>query len=337
MPSTPRGVASAARFVIGVDLGGTNIVVGAVSEDGQVRLPPRTEPTDALSGAEAVADRIASVVDAVIADARTQAGVERSALLGIGIGAPGPIDRERGVVVVAPNLRWQNFPLRDEISKRTGLPASLDNDANCATFGEWWLGAGRGSRNMIGLTIGTGIGGGLILDGKLYHGASDVACEAGHMTLETQGRRCSCGNYGCLEAYASGTAIAERAREALGSDGPSALRSLGGGDPAAITARDVYDAAKDGDAIAIEVVRDAAKFLGAGVANLLNIFNPEVVVLAGGVTHAGDALFEPVRAEARRRAFRPAWDAVRILPGELSGDAGVIGAAATFLKRDETG
>lgn len=328
---------SAPRFVIGVDLGGTNIVVGAVSDDGQVRLPSRTQPTEAVRGAQFVADRIASLVEAVIDDVREQAGVDRKSLLGVGIGAPGPIDRASGVVVVAPNLRWNNFPLRDEVSRRVGLPTSLDNDANCATFGEWWLGAGRGSRNMVGLTIGTGIGGGLILNGRLYHGESDVAGEIGHTTLETQGRRCSCGNYGCLEAYASGTAIAERAREALLTDGQSSLRSVGGGDPATITARDVYEAAQHGDAIAIEVVREAARFLGAGVANLLNIFNPEVVVLAGGVTHAGDALFEPVRAEARRRAFRPAWDAVRIVPGELSGEAGVVGAAGTFLRRHETG
>jgi glucokinase len=156
------------------------------------------------------------------------------------------------------------------------------------------------------------------------------------MTIDTQGRRCSCGNYGCLEAYASGTAIAERAREALAGDGASILRELADHDLRRITARLVYEAATRGDPVALEVVRDTAKFLGAGVANLLNIFNPEVVVLAGGVTHAGDALFEPMRAEARRRAFRPAWDAVRIVPGELGADAGVVGAAATFLRRDET-
>ena len=324
------------RFVIGVDLGGTNIVVGAVSEDGSRRLAPRTALTQAAEGPDAVTDRIAQLVEAVIGDARESDGVARSAILGVGIGAPGPIDRERGTVVVAPNLRWTDFPLRDEVGARTGLAAWLDNDANCATFGEWWIGAGRGARDMIGLTIGTGIGGGIILGGRLYHGASGVAGEVGHMTIETQGRRCNCGNYGCLEAYASGTAIAERAREAVAGNGGSAMHTLVQGDLSRLTARIVYEAATRGDTVALEVVRDTAKFLGAGVANLLNMFNPGVVVLAGGVTHAGDALFEPMRTEVRRRAFRAAWEAARIVPGELGGDAGVVGAVATFLRHDAT-
>jgi glucokinase len=320
-------------FVVGVDLGGTNIVVGAVSADGATQLPLRSALTQADQGADAVTDRIARLVLDVVEDAAATAGVARGGFLGIGLGAPGPLDRERGIVVVAPNLRWHDYPLRDEINKRTGLPASLDNDANCATLGEWWLGAGRGSRHMIGLTIGTGLGGGLILDGELYHGASDVAGEIGHTTIETQGRRCACGNYGCLEAYASGTAVAQRAREALAGDDLSALRDLVQGDLSQITAQTVYQAAKSGDAIALEVVRDTAKFLGAGLANLLNLFNPEVVVLAGGVTQAGASLFEPLRAEVRKRAFRPAWEAARIVPGELGGAAGVVGAVATFLRQ----
>src|SRR6185503_12483339 len=177
-----------------------------------------------------------------------------------------------------------NYPLRDNIADRVHLHATLDNDANCATVGEWWLGAGRGSRNMLGITIGTGIGGGLILEGELFHGASDVAGEIGHTTIEMQGRRCACGNYGCLEAYASGPAIAERAREALAFDGASSVMALlAGGDVANITAETVFRAATQGDATAHEVVKETARFLGTGVANLLNIFNPEVVVLTGGV------------------------------------------------------
>ena len=183
----------------------------------------------------------------------------------------------------------------------------------------------------MGVTIGTGIGGGLILNGKLHHGASDVAGEIGHTTIDSNGRRCKCGNYGCLEAYASGPAIARRAREALEAGDSSILPSLADFDMKRITAQTVYEAASRGDALAVEVVRDTARFLGAGVANLLNVFNPEVVVIAGGVTHAGDALFEPLRAEVKRRAFRPAVEACRILPGELPGSAGVVGAVATFL------
>jgi glucokinase len=232
---------------------------------------------------------------------------------------------------VTPNLGWKNFPLRDEISKRVRLDATLDNDANCATLGEFWCGAAVGGRNVIGMTLGTGIGGGLILEGKLYHGASDVAGEIGHTTIDSTGRRCKCGNYGCLEAYASGPAIAERAREALrGDEGESILAGMVGGDPKKITAQTVYEASKRGDSIATEVVRETARFLGAGVSNLLNIFNPDIVVLAGGVTQAGDALFKPLRAEVKRRAFKPAVQACRIVPGALPLSAGVVGAIATF-------
>jgi glucokinase len=264
-------------------------------------------------------------------EAMKATGLPRSAFLGVGVGAPGPLDRERGVVLLTPNLGWRDVALRDRISEGTGLPASLDNDANCATYGEWWIGAARGAKNVVGMTIGTGIGGGLILDGHLYHGSSDVAGEIGHTTIDQNGRRCGCGNYGCLEAYASGPAIAERAREALTYDAVSILPSLVDGDLSKITAQTVYEAASHGDTIARDVVRDTARYLGTGIANLLNIFNPDVVVIAGGVTQAGDALFEPLRVEVRKRAFKPAVDGCRIVPGELPGTAGVVGAAATFL------
>ena len=320
-------------FVIGVDLGGTNIVTGAISEDGTVRLPVRTGLTNAKRGADTVADTIAEMVEASIADVQRELKIPRTHILGVGLGSPGPLDRAKGIVVVTPNLGWTNYPLRGKIEERVHLPASLDNDANCATLGEWWLGAGSGTKNLVGLTIGTGIGGGLILNGELYHGSTDAAGEIGHTTIETQGRRCNCGNYGCLEAYASGPAIAERAREALAHEDSSRLRAMVDGDLSRITAQIVYSAAAEEDALALEIVRETARFLGTGVANLLNIFNPAMVVLAGGVTQAGDRLFEPLRAEVRRRAFRPAWEAVRIVPGELAGTAGVIGAAATFLQQ----
>jgi glucokinase len=234
------------------------------------------------------------------------------------------------MVIVTPNLGWRDFPLRDEVGSRVNLPATLDNDANCATLGEFWCGAARGGRHVMGLTIGTGIGGGLILDGKLYHGASDVAGEIGHTTIDATGRRCKCGNYGCLEAYASGPAIAERAREVLDVDGDSILLGLVDGDMSRITAQSVFEASKRGDLVALEVVRDTAHFLGVGISNLLNIFNPDTVVIAGGVTQAGEQLFEPLRAEVRRRAFKPAVDACRIVPGALPLSAGVVGAVATF-------
>src|SRR3954471_1056180 len=321
------------QYIIGVDLGGTNIVVGAMSADGKHHFAMRSIPTSVDSGAEGVADRIVGLIEGVILDTIAQTNAHRSDVIGVGIGAPGPLDRERGLVIVAPNLGWRNFPLRDRIGQRLGLPATLDNYANCATVGEWWQGAARGGTNVIGMTIGTGIGGGLIIDGKLFHGSSDVAGEIGHTTIDLNGRHCKCGNYGCLEAYASGPAIAVRAREVLvREETASLLPSLVDGNLDAITAATVYQAAQQGDAVASEIVRDTARYLGVGIANLLNVINADVVVVAGGVTKAGDALFTPLRAEVRRRAFRPAVEATRIVPGELPGTAGVIGAVATYLQ-----
>jgi glucokinase len=317
------------RFVLGIDIGGTNIVVGSVAEDGSVLHAQRSEPTRAEAGANDVVDRLVAMAQRAITETKQAApGAE---IIGLGVGAPGPLDTKSGVVLLTPNLGWVNLPLRQIIRDRLGLPASLDNDANCAVLGEWWVGAARGSRNAIGLTIGTGIGGGIILDGRLYHGASDVAGEIGHTTIDTEGRRCKCGNYGCLEAYASGPNIAMRAREAIEAGAESSLPSHCGGDLGRITAQTVYDAAYAGDELALEVVNDTAKFLAVGVANLLNVFNPEVVVVCGGVTLAGDHLFVPLRREVARRAFKPAVAACRIVPGELAGTAGVYGAAKVFI------
>jgi glucokinase len=331
MPQSSAVPAPDRRYVIGVDLGGTKISVGAMPADGSRELGVRSVPTRADQGAEAVVDRIVEMVEMVIATVMAEEGVSRAAFAGVGVGAPGPLDEGRNVVVIAPNLGWRNLPLRELLAARVGLPVVLDNDANCATLGEAWIGAARGARYVLGLTLGTGIGGGLIVNGRLYHGASNVAGEVGHMTIETQGRRCACGNYGCLEAYASGPNIAQRAREAVESGEPSILSEMVGGDLSLITAQHVYDANDRGDGLAHEVVRETARFLGAGVANLLNVFNPDVVVLAGGVTRAGPALFDPLRAEVRRRAFKPAVDAARIVPGTLRGTAGVVGAVKVFL------
>ena len=320
------------KYLVGVDLGGTNIVVGALAEDGSDVLALRSEPTRPDQGADAVVDRIVRMIDTVIAETIAQTGARRDDMIGIGVGAPGPLDRARGIVVTTPNLGWTNFPLRDAIAERTRLPVRLDNDANCATLGEWWLGAAQGASNVIGMTIGTGIGGGVILGGRLYHGSSDVAGEIGHATIDITGRRCKCGNYGCLEAYASGPSIADRAREALTGDDCLMVR-MAGGDASRITAATVYEAAKRGDDVALDVVRETSRFLGAGVANLLNIFNPDVVVICGGVTQAGETLFAPLRREVRKRAFKPAVDACDIVPGVLVA-AGVVGAVAAYKQQD---
>lgn len=323
------GSRPAVKFIVGIDIGGTNVVVGAVPEDGSALYGLQQEPTRAAEGPDGVVHQVSRLVRAAIAEARVQTGADVN-VVGLGIGSPGPLNTSSGVVLLTPNLGWRNFPLRDRVSAAVGLPATLDNDANCGVFGEWWRGAAQGARIVIGFTIGTGIGGGIVLDGKIFHGASDVAGEFGHMTIDPSGRRCGCGNYGCLEAYASGPAIAARAMEGVAAGLPSRLREYANGSNGPLTAQEVYRAAADGDEFAREVVKDTARFLGIGVANLANVFNPEVVVVLGGVTQAGDQLFGPLRAEVARRAFRPAVEALRIVPGALPGTAGVFGAVAAF-------
>jgi len=319
-----------ARWIVGVDLGGTNIVVGLLPIAGGDVLAVRSMPTESGRGAKFVVDRIIGMIEASIAEVLAAHDGTRSEIAGIGIGSPGPLDRKTGTVINTPNLGWRNFPLRDLIANAVNLPATLDNDANCATYGEWWLGAGRDVDTLVGFTLGTGIGGGIILDGKIYHGCSDVAGEIGHMTIDSTGRKCKCGNYGCLEAYASGPAMALRAVEGIDAGAETLLTELVDGRLDQITAATVYEAIVRGDAYANEVMKDTAKFLGAGIANIINILNPQMVVIAGGVTRAGDHLFVPLRAEVRRRAFRAAEENCRIVPGELPGTAGVVGAAAVF-------
>jgi glucokinase len=317
------------RFVLGIDIGGTNLVVGAVAEDGSALHALRSEPTRPEEGSDAVLRRLGAMGRAVMDETRkTVPGAE---FAGVGAGAPGPLDTKRGVVLLTPNLGWVNLPLRQLLEDALGIPAMIDNDANCAVLGEWWRGAARGAKQVIGITIGTGIGGGIIVDGRLYHGASDCAGEIGHTTVEVNGRRCKCGNYGCLEAYASGPAIARRAVEAIEAGQTSKLPDYVDGALEKITAQTVYQAAHDGDELAEEVVGDTAKFLGAGIANMINIFNPEIVVVFGGVTYAGERLFGPLRREVAKRAFKPAVAVCRIVPAELTGTAGVYGAARTFI------
>jgi glucokinase len=325
---------SGKKWIIGVDLGGTNISVGVLpigGGDGDV-LGLKTVPTEAHRGAKFVVDRIIGLIhDAMEAVLSAEGGVEGD-FAGVGIGSPGPLNRDTGTVINTPNLGWRNFPLRDLVSRAIRLPATLDNDANCATYGEWWLGAGRNVDSLVGLTLGTGIGGGIVLNGEIFHGVSDAAGEIGHMTIDSTGRLCKCGNYGCLEAYASGPAIAHRAVEGITAGAESLLPGLVDGRLDQVTAATVYEAVVLGDPYANDVMRETAKFLGAGVANIINVLNPEMVVISGGVTRAGDHLFVPLRAEIRRRAFRSAEEACQVTSGRLPGTAGVIGAGAVFKK-----
>lgn len=320
------------QWVVGVDIGGTNVVVGLVPADGGRPASLRTRGTPSLGGQDAVVEHLAELVDEVVAEGLAAAGDSHAEVVGVGIGSPGPLNLEAGVVLDAFNLGWKDFALRDALADAVGIPAILDNDANCATWGEFWVGAGRGVESLVGITLGTGIGGGVILDGRLVHGASASAGEIGHMSIDFHGRRCKCGNYGCLEAYASGPNIAARAREGLEAGAESVLTRLVDGDVGRVTAATVYEAILQGDAYASEVMTETAKLLGAGLANIVNVLNPHMIVIVGGVTRAGHYLFNPLTAEVRRRAFRTAEQACRIVPGELPETAGVIGAAGLFLE-----
>lgn len=324
---------SGRRWVVGVDIGGTNMVVGLVPAEGGQAVALRSRATEAPAGADQAVDHVARMAREAIEETLERHGGRPEDVMGVGVGSPGPLDPDSGRILHAFNLGWRDYPLRDRIGEALDLPAVLENDAHCATYGEWWQGAGRGVERLVGVTLGTGIGGGMVLKGRPIRGASGSAGELGHMTIDFTGRRCACGNYGCLEAYASGPNIAARAREGLGAGAESVLLELVEGDLEAITAVTVYEALVLGDEYANEVMTETAKILGAGVANLVNVLNPDVVVIVGGVTRAGDHLFVPLRSEVRRRAFRSAVGACRIIPGELPETAGVIGAAGLFLTR----
>ena len=313
------------RWYVGIDIGGTNLVVGLVPEQGGEPLGLRVRATDPGRGPDAVvADVVRMARDAI----REVVGPDhRERVLGVGVGSPGPVDRPRGVVVESPNLGWRDYPLRERVQELADWPVVVDNDANCAAFGEWWVGAGAGTDSMVGVILGTGIGAGIILKGELVHGASDAAGEFGHTTVDLTGRRCACGNYGCIEAYCSGPNIAARAREGLEAGIPSQLHDLVGGELDRLTAETVYEAVVSGDRYASEVMTETARILGAGIASVINFLNPEAVVIMGGVTRAGPVLFDPLRTEVRRRAFKVAADACRVLPAALPETAGVVGAA----------
>jgi glucokinase len=316
------------EWIIGVDIGGTNCVVGAVAVDGSRVAGEITRPTLPARGADAVINDLAEMVQDAASQVQRH---EDGNVLGVGVGAPGPLNIRDGVVLLTPNLGWTNLPLRNRIATATGLPTTLDNDANCAVQAECWVGAARGAHHAIGLTLGTGIGGGIVIGGTPYHGASDAAAEFGHMVIDPAGPLCGCGNRGCLEALASGLSIARRGAAGWDREDAATLRRLARGNRAVVTAELIYQAAAAGDRFSDSVIGETARYLAIGVANLINIFNPDVVVVLGGVARAGDALFVPLQREVAARAFPSAVGACRIVPGALGHLAGVYGAAHAFL------
>jgi len=313
------------KYSIGVDLGGTNIVCAIVNYQGKI-VNRLKVPTLAERGKEATIKRIIETIHENI----VQSSVVPGDIIGIGIGAPGPLDVKRGMINFAPNLPgWRDVPLRKILEDEFNMKVVLENDANAAAWGERCFGAGQGVNNLVCFTLGTGIGGGIIIDGKIYHGNNYGAAELGHMTVNKDGPRCNCGNYGCLEAYSSATGIKNRIKnriregiksDFLNFDEDKLFESL--------RLKSIFEAARKGDRLTSIVVEEAISYLGIAIANITNILNPEMVVLVGGITNEGEKLLIPLKGEVKKRAFYSNYKSLKIVIGELGGNAGVLGAAA---------
>ncbi|MEV0328409.1 ROK family protein [Micromonospora echinospora] len=313
--------------VLALDIGGTKLAAGVMDRDGGLRSFVRT-PTRAEEGPDAVVARLL----ALGREALAAAGHRPDAMVAVGIGCGGPLDPVTGRVLGPPGLpHWDDVPIVDLVTDAFGRPARLENDATAAALGEYRHGPWHDVRHMLYLTVSTGVGGGLILDRRLYRGAAGNGGEFGHVILDWNGRVCGCGQRGCVEAYASGSAIARRAVEALAGDEPSSLR-----DAATVTAEAVAAHAAQGDPLARRIWDESTAALGRAVAVMINMVEPQLVVLGGGVTRAGDALLLPVRRAALGQAMRPAAAAARIELSALGDTVGVVGAAASaFLHLDE--
>ena len=313
------------RLAAGVDLGGTKIHTVVANAEGSV-LGEDRRPTDAAEGPDAVVARIAASVRA----AAGQAGAPVDALLGVGISSPGPCDPKRGVVTNAPNLPgFHDIPLTRLVGAALGLPALLENDANAACYGEFRFGAGRGLRHIVYVTLGTGIGGGIIIDGKIYEGASGAAGEVGHIVVDHDGPPCNCGGRGCVEALASGPAIARAATEAVAEGRSPALARLAAG--GRLTAELVHQAALQGDETAREIIGRAGYFLGVGLIGVLNTLNPQALILGGGLVGLGDLYLGPAISVAKSDAFQQIMADVTITTAALGARAGALGAAALVM------
>lgn len=311
--------------VLAVDIGGTKILTALFSPGGKM-LAQKKQPTLVQEGVKPVVARLISAIGALM----EQNKVKPSQLGGIGIACAGGIDTGRGVVVTpSPNMPgWVDVLLADIIRERFDVNVYLVNDASAAALGEHRYGAGRGVNNLVLLTLGTGIGGGIIADGGLYLGAVGAAGELGHMTVDDSGPVCGCGNKGCLEMLASGRAVARDAIKRINQGGKSVLTGMVDGKLENITAEMVGAAARNGDALAREIIARAAYYLGVGLVNIVNIFNPEMIVLGGGMAGMGDLLIGPGRRLVDERAFSISSRAVRIVTAQLGNEAGVYGAAA---------
>ncbi len=310
------------RYAIGVDLGGTQLRAVRVDHDGQVAAFARAD-TAAKEGPAAVVAQIADLITTV------QGDEGEDEIIGVGVGTPGPVDPQAGIVWEAPNLRgWTNVPLRRLVEERTGLHVQIGNDANVAALGEWRFGSGRGTQHFVYVTISTGIGGGVITNSALLLGRKGGAGEVGHITIQTDGPLCGCGNLGCWEAVASGTALARFAATALERSRPSLITEYAGDQP--IAARHIAAAAEQGDDLALELMEREGDLIGVGIVNLLHLYAPERITLGGGVTKSMALWDEYMRRTVAKRAMPPYRD-TPIGVAELGDRVGVLGAAALLL------
>lgn len=316
--------------VIGVDMGGTKILAAVVDAEGQI-LATAKMPTQANDETSIVIDRISDCIK----EAFQESGVSADTVRAIGIGAPGPLDPETGVVIFAPNLGWKNVPLKTELEDRLGIPTFVDNDVNVGTLGEHTYGSGRGIQNLVGIFVGTGIGGGIIMNGELFHGASKTAGEVGHIIVQEGGPKCGCGNRGCLEALASRTAMTKFLRNAIIKKGKkSVISKLTNGDLQQIRSGTLAKALRRKDKLTQKVFKRTTKYLGAGIGSIVNFLNPEMIVLGGGVVEALDEDFiKKIRKAAKMYALPDTLKGVQIVKAQLGDDAGVLGAAALARQR----
>lgn len=305
-------------LTIGVDIGGTKIAAGVVDEKGTI-LETSTVPTPPTP--DDVIDSIAEAVRGASAEHRVDA---------VGIGAPGYVDDKRANVLFTPNLTWRHEPLKDKVEQRVDLPVVIENDANAAAWGEYKFGVGTGHEEVVCITIGTGLGGGVIIGGKLHRGRFGVAAEFGHIRMVPDGLLCGCGNQGCWEQYASGSALVRYAqqRAAATPDNAGILLTLGDGTPEGIQGKHISEAARQGDPVAVDSFRELARWAGAGLADLATLFDPGAFIVGGGVSDEGDLVLDPIRKSYRRWLVGSRWRPhAEVLAAQLGGKAGLVGVA----------
>lgn len=310
-------------YRVGIDLGGTNIVAGIVDDHGTLiykeSIPTRKDATDT----ELVTDMCSLVLNML-----KKKNLQESDIKSIGIGVPGSFDAEKGIIILTVNLPFRMSPVRDIFAKYTNIPVYLDNDANCAALGEITSGGARGYSNSITITIGTGVGGGIIINGRIYSGFNFSGGELGHMVIRVDGEKCTCGRKGCYESYASATALIRETKKALIKHPDSVISELCEGDPEKITAKTAFDAMRKGDATGTRIVENYIKDLGEGIINYINIFQPEVILIGGGVSKEGDYLLDPLREYVSQFTYGAGLiRQTKIEKALLGNDAGIIGAA----------